>query len=133
MTPIALNADVTPPAHVQEETIPDLITERANALGVSEDLAKAIAYCESTYRQYDDSRQAEDGTQVALRGVHNPQDIGIFQINETYHLSKSQELGFDIYTTAGNIDYGLWLLKNEGSKHWNWSKPCWSERIGTNA
>lgn len=133
MSPIALNADVTPPAYVQEETIPDLITERANTLGVSAKLATAIAFCESTYRQYDDSRQAEDGTPVVLRGVHNPADVGLFQINETYHLEKSKELGFDIYTTEGNIDYALWLLENQGPTPWNWSKPCWSKKSGIDA
>lgn len=122
----------TPSAYTQEEILPTLITERARSLGVSEDLAKAIAFCESTYRQYDDSRQAEDGTKVPLRGVHNPSDVGLFQINEVYHLEKSKELGFDIYTAEGNIEYALWLLEKEGTKPWNWSKPCWSKKVDSN-
>lgn len=125
-------AVATPSAKVIEQVIPDLITERAGTFGVSKDLALAIAFCESTYRQYDPNKKAEDGTPVVLRGVHNPADVGIFQINETYHLEKSKELGYNIYTPEGNINYGLWLLKNEGSRHWNWSKPCWSPRLDKN-
>jgi hypothetical protein len=85
-------------------------------------VAQSIAYCESTNRQYDSN------TGQALRGNQNALDVGLFQINEKYHLRKSQELGFDIYTTEGNIDYAMWLLKTQGSGPWIWSKPCWSNK-----
>jgi hypothetical protein len=62
-----------------------------------------------------------------LHGIQNANDIGLFQINEIYHLKTSKALGYDIYTTEGNIDYAIWLLKNEGSQHWNYSKPCWGK------
>lgn len=105
-----------------EQEYVELISKKAINEGVNVRLATSIAFCESTYRQYDDNGSA-------LRGKENSQDVGLFQINEKYHLKKSQELGFDIYTTNGNIDYAMWLLKNEGSKHWNWSKPCWGSRV----
>lgn len=59
------------------------------------------------------------------RGLVNPQDVGMCQINEHYHLKASQSLGMDIYTEAGNIEYANWLYEREGTTPWNWSKSCW--------
>ncbi len=81
-----------------------------------------IARCESRYRQYD-----EDGS--VLRGTHNPRDVGIFQINERFHLEQSHELGYDIYTAEGNIRYAIWLSEKEGIGHWSASKPCWGKAV----
>lgn len=108
------------PAQVQ--TLHDVIEKKAEENDLDPKLALKIAFCESTLRQYDKNGQA-------LRGIENRNDIGIFQINETYHLKKSKELGFDIHTTEGNIDYAIWLMKNEGVYHWKWSKPCWSQNV----
>ena len=99
-------------------SIGDAIEAQARVQGVSPVLAKDIAFCESTGRQYTDS-----GT--VLRGHVNRRDVGLFQINEHYHLQKSKKLGFDILTTEGNIGYAIWLLKYEGKRHWNASRVCW--------
>lgn len=100
--------------------IPELIEYRAAEAGVDPYIARKIAFCESTFRQF-----AEDGS--PLRGLHNASDVGLFQINEKYHLAKSRELGLNIYELEGNIAYALYLIKEEGIHHWNWSKPCWSK------
>jgi len=133
VSPISDIAVVTPSAQVIEKTIPELITERADTFGVSKDLAQAIAFCESTTRQYDEKNLAADGTPKVLRGIENSYDVGIFQVNEKYHLKRSQELGYDIYTSEGNIDYAMWLLKSEGSRHWKASKPCWGNKVNQTA
>jgi len=86
--------------------------------GIKTDTALRIARAESNFRQYD-----ENGT--VLRGKENPADVGIFQINEKYHLDRSEKLGFDIHNAHDNIEYAMWLLKNEGTRHWNWSKSKW--------
>jgi len=105
----------------QAESLDQVITAKARENGVNPTLASNIAYCESTNRQFDDLGKP-------LRGERNPKDIGLFQINEKYHLKTSQDLGYDIYTTEGNIDYAMWLLKNEGSQHWDYSKLCWRKK-----
>jgi hypothetical protein len=102
------------------QTLRDLIASKAEEAGVDRGLALRIAFCESTYRQF-----AKDGQ--PLRGIHNPDDVGLFQINEHYHLEKSRELGFDISTTEGNIDYAVWMLERQGPGPWVWSKPCWNK------
>lgn len=97
-----------------------MIASKAKENGIDPVLAEKIAYCESTDRQFNEKGEV-------LRGLRNPDDVGLFQINEKFHLKRSQELGYDIYTTKGNIDYAMRLLKSEGSQHWDSSKPCWGK------
>lgn len=84
----------------------------------------AIAKCESQYRQF-------DATGALLRGLVNSKDVGVMQINEYYHLVDSKKLGYDIKTLVGNIQYGAYLLKHQGTAPWNASKKCWSKLIHT--
>lgn len=102
------------------ETIPELITDMSRLYKTDGSLALRIAKCESNLAQY-----KKDGSIVRGRVINA--DVGIFQVNETYHLEQSRRLGFDIYTAEGNIGYATWLLKHEGSRHWNSSKRCWSQ------
>lgn len=96
----------------------NLVIKKAKENELDADLALRIARCESLFRQFN-----SDGS--VLRGKQNPDDVGVFQINEKYHLSRSQALGLDIETSADNISYAMYLMKKEGAKPWNWSKPCW--------
>ncbi len=77
-----------------------------------------IAYCESRNRQFD-----KDGS--ILRGVVNSKDVGIFQINEKYHLSDSKDMGVNIYSIEGNMEYAKYLYENQGTAPWISSRPCW--------
>ena len=77
-----------------------------------------IARCESGVRQFN-----VDGS--ILQGHINNKDIGIFQINEFYHLDRSMALGTDIYTIDGNISYASVLYEEQGTQPWNWSRGCW--------
>ena len=83
---------------------------------------KRICSCESNLRQY-----AKDG-QTALRGMVNPSDIGICQINEMYHQGDIEKLGVDIHTEKGNIAFAKNLYDRKGDAPWIWSKPCWSRK-----
>ena len=78
-----------------------------------------IVGCESKFRQFTKSG-------AVLRGALNRHDIGLFQINETYHLDTSRKLGYDIYTLDGNIGYAKYLFKHYGTKPWGWSSKCWT-------
>lgn len=81
-----------------------------------------IARCESRFRQLDAHGNV-------LRGEQNPLDVGVFQINEKYHLADSKKMGLDIHTLKGNIEYARYLYDNQGTKPWNWSKPCWGKYL----
>lgn len=81
-------------------------------------ILQKISWCESRDRQFN-----ADGS--IHRGAVNPQDVGKYQINEYYHLEESRRLGMDIYTEKGNTEYALYLFEHQGTRPWNWSKPCW--------
>ena len=83
----------------------------------------SIAKCESHFTQFE-----SDGS--VHRGKVNPQDVGVMQINEHYHLAASKAMGIDIYTLAGNIAYAKILYKQSGTTPWNWSKYCWAPDRG---
>jgi hypothetical protein len=99
----------------------DQITAISKEEGVDPQLAVSIAKCESGLRQFDANGHV-------VRGNINPADVGVFQINETYHLKNSRAAGYDIYTTEGNIRYAMHLIKKEGSSPWDYSKKCWVDK-----
>lgn len=77
-----------------------------------------IARCESTFRQFD-----ENGN--IIRGRVNKQDVGVMQINEKYHADEAVKLGYNIYTTEGNVAFGKYLFEKSGAQPWSSSSPCW--------
>ncbi len=81
-----------------------------------------IAKCESMFRQFDKNGQV-------LRGKVDNADVGLMQINERYHLETAEEMGIDIYTVDGNIEYAKYLYSKFGSKPWNASAPCWNHAL----
>lgn len=95
-----------------------MIASESFAYGIDPDLSLRIARCESELRQYN-----KEGS--VLRGIQNPQDVGVFQINEKYHLQDSQKMGLDIHTPEGNIQYAMEIMKRDGTRHWNYSRACW--------
>jgi hypothetical protein len=112
---IEQNAAGTPVAVI---SLPEFIEQKARESDLDPRLVRRIAFCESTYRQFDKNGEV-------LRGKENGFDVGVFQINETFHLEKSKELGLNIHSTEGNIEYAVMLLRDEGSRHWKASRPCW--------
>lgn len=81
-----------------------------------------VAFCESTYSQYDRNGNV-------LRGVVNSKDVGIFQINEKYHLANAKRLGIDLYSVEGNMEYAEYLYNRDGAQPWSSSKPCWGQYL----
>jgi hypothetical protein len=79
-----------------------------------------VAYCESRFIQFN-----RDGS--VHRGVANPADVGVMQINEKYHLETSEKLGLDIHTLEGNMAYGRFLYKTQGTAPWEYSSHCWNK------
>jgi len=84
-----------------------------------EPLMVKIAECESIgLRHYVNGE--------VLRGEIVKEDVGLFQINETYWLKKSLELGIDIYDLEGNIKMARHIYDTQGLAAWSASfKNCW--------
>ena len=79
-----------------------------------------VARCESTLRHYVNGE--------VLRGEQVKEDVGLFQINETYWLEKSRKLGIDIYDLEGNIKMARYIYEHGGLNHWSASAPCWLKK-----
>lgn len=123
MTPVVPTSSPLVAQHevkiAKADTAEEMIVALAAKHNVDSNQALEIARCESHLRQFDKNGEI-------LRGVQNPADVGVFQINEFYHLEKSKTLGYDIYTTRGNIEYAMWLMTKEGVRPWKYSHACWS-------
>ena len=81
-----------------------------------------IAGCESTFRQYDSAGNV-------LHGKVNHDDVGVMQINTSYHAEKATSMGYDLNTTQGNVAYAKYLYKTQGATPWSASEPCWSNPL----
>ena len=79
-----------------------------------------VAFCESRFRQF-------NGNGAVLRGVQNPADVGVMQINETYHAATAVRLGLNLHTLEGNMAYGRYLYETEGTRPWKYSSKCWGD------
>lgn len=106
-------------AENQPLTTQDQVTEYFSDIPI---LAE-VAYCESRYRQFDQNGNV-------LRGIQNPADVGVMQINEKYHATTAVKFGFNLYTLEGNMAYARFLYEKEGTRPWKYSSSCWgtSER-----
>jgi hypothetical protein len=81
-----------------------------------------IARCESAFRQTRD-----DGT--VLRGTVDSADVGVMQINERYHKTTAEKMGYNLNDIYGNMAYARALYEKQGTRPWNASSACWSPTI----
>jgi hypothetical protein len=77
-----------------------------------------IARCESKFRQFADSGNV-------LRGGVGRQMVGVYQFFDRYHESPAHDLGFDIETLEGNLEYARYTYEREGTDPWNSARGCW--------
>ena len=82
---------------------------------------REIAECESKSRHWDDKGEVLIGTASAT------EDTGLFQISLYWHEKTAKDMGIDIYSLEGNVEYAQILYKKNGTKDWNASKDCWSK------
>ena len=101
-----------------QKTTEDLVREYFSDLPIMVEIAK----CESQFTQFN-----KDGS--IHRGRINPADVGVFQVNEYYHLNESKKLNLDIHTVDGNLKYARHLYESEGVEPWSASSSCWGKRI----
>lgn len=117
-----------------EETAPSAQEEDKPIIssGVIVESRGSIHYTQNNVRLYpvmesvctcESGRQFHaDGTVV--RGIVNPQDIGMCQINLKYHGAAADALGYDLFTEEGNIRYTNYLYDQQGTQPWYLSGSC---------
>jgi hypothetical protein len=96
----------------------EAVTEYVKEYFADMPILAEIAFCESTYRQV-----GLDGE--VLRGNIDSDDVGVMQINTRYHSDKAEELGLDLHTLEGNLEYAKYLYEREGVRPWKSSFKCW--------
>jgi len=93
----------------------EIITERATALELDPAQVLKIAYCESSFK---------------VNALNTKTVIGhdsfLMQINSHFHADTMNEMGLNYDNPDDSLNYGLWLLKEQGTKPWNASKKCWT-------
>lgn len=114
----AENAEESIKNEVQVE--PKTVQETVDEYFKESPILSKVAFCESRYRQFDANGEV-------LRGVVNPKDVGVMQINEDYHLIDSQKLGLNIHTLEGNLAFAKHLYEKQGVAPWVHSSKCWSK------
>jgi hypothetical protein len=112
---VSLGDEINPKPVIFAATVEDVVEDYFKDIPI---LVK-VAKCESRFRQVDENGDV-------LRGVKNSFDVGVMQINERYHLERSEKMNLNIYSLAGNLEYARALYNDSGTAPWSSSKSCWS-------
>lgn len=108
---------------IDEKTLSDeeFVKLKSEHAGLDSVMMLAIAKCESGLRQFE-----KDGTLLKSRFSSN--DQGLFQIwpgnATTKQKTGYQDLGIDVTTREGNMEYAIYLMKADGPVHWKASSDC---------
>ena len=68
-----------------------------------------------------------DGTVII--GLIHPPDTGACQINTKAHGNRLEELGIDVFTEHGNVEFAMILYNEAGTTPWGASEACWAAHI----
>jgi hypothetical protein len=78
-----------------------------------------IARCESQFRQF--------GANGKVLKNPNSTAMGVMQIMASIHTKPADNLGLDILTIDGNLEYARHLYEEQGVKPWAASGACWKK------
>lgn len=81
-----------------------------------------IAKCESSSHH-----NASSGMTLLHANSDGSVDIGLYQINNLAWGKKATQLGYDLFTEAGNRAMALYIYKNAGTEPWYSSAKCWNK------
>lgn len=127
-TPVFMPIDLTP-VSVPTTTIltPMLKVESGESDGYKwpGELMR-ICSCESTGKPGNVPRHFDPSGEV-LRGKINQNDVGMCQINLTYHEAEATRLGLNLLDQDDNFTYAVRLYESQGSQPWSWSRSCWGQ------
>lgn len=113
-------------SQTQVDTYSPLVAAEVKEYFANTPILASIARCESGNRQFDASGNV-------LRGRVNSSDVGVMQINERYHAARAKALGYDLHTLEGNLGYAAKLYKEQGTRPWISSSPCWGAVVASNS
>lgn len=98
----------------EEEFIAKTIEARAIESNLSPVQMVSIAVCESSLKMTAKNVNKNKST-----------DYGVFQIN-SIHWETMQKAGLSPVSYIDNINYALFIIQQDGLRHFSASKKCWS-------
>ncbi len=111
---------------LRQNKIKTLIADNTNLIKEQNAMAEEIAGSRDTARVLQAIIQCESGfdPKALNKNSKHSLDIGLFQINTRWHQATAKKMGLNIYDTADNVKYGLYLFEKEGIHPWKASKKC---------
>lgn len=99
------------PINFDEDVLVEIGTSTliSNIFGPAAPVMTRVFECESGMDQWDDLGR------VILSRTN---DVGISQINLTVWEDKALELGYDLFTTEGNLKMAKYILDHSGLRAW---------------
>jgi hypothetical protein len=82
-----------------------------------------VAKCESHLKHFDENRKV-------IKNRSGSSAVGVFQIMASIHAEDAKNMGHDIMTIEGNVDYARHLYETSGTKPWEADKSssaCWGK------
>lgn len=102
----------------------------------NEQLALKIMYCEGQHYSASVNRNyhyvpigVDPKGKITYKKVLWSSDWGHWQLNDYYHLKVASKMGLDIKDEWDNLEYGFWLLSEQGTQPWKASKYCWKKAL----
>lgn len=115
----ALESQINANNEVLQGEIKELVIEKAKEIEVDPHLALAIIECESGFKRY--AKNQGSSAFSYFQFIDSTWEWTIIRMGLPSDTKKS-----DI---PEGIEAGLWLLKQDGTRHWNESKNCWENKI----
>lgn len=81
-------------------------------------LAKRVIHCESNWNPDAVNHDSVIGT-----------DRGLLQINTHFHQARAEKMNYDIRDARDNLEYGIRLLAERGTRPWLASRKCWTDAL----
>lgn len=120
ITVTATKATSTP--SLSSSDLMKLASSTASKYGLDPVLVQKIIACESQWNPKTVHPNIRQGTTTPWS-----YDIGLLQINDHFHEAEWDAQGLDMKNPKDNLEFGLKMMKQEGTTPWNWSKWCWGK------
>lgn len=93
------------------------MVSEASRLGVDPNLANRIIWCESRWNF--NAKNPNSTAHGLFQIIDGTWDHAIGKMGEKATIMYSRNNAYN------NLEVGIWLLANEGTKHWNSTQGCW--------
>ncbi|HET8575130.1 MAG TPA: hypothetical protein VFM02_03095 [Candidatus Paceibacterota bacterium] len=119
------SSSAAPSSNFSHSSVSQSETEALAALNPK---LRPVCACESAGRWTGTPRQF-DANGDPLMNFGGTGDVGMCQINVRYHEEDAKALGYDLYTSMGNVLFANYLFSLQGYQPWLASEACWRNAL----